>query len=168
MKIERAGIKNKAGIFRCPLSLIKLIGAIGFEPTTSRSRTERSTRLSHAPKTAVGKNQLCQNEGASYGGTVCLSTGPWVRTRPRVQTLAKEFFLFWERTLTSRADVGERVLSVLGAHAHLACRRWRKSTFCSGSARSPRVQTLAKEFFLFHCSSSEPAREPRALPGHAR
>ena len=27
----------------------KVVGAIGFEPTTSRSRTERSTRLSHAP-----------------------------------------------------------------------------------------------------------------------
>src|ERR1700730_13921211 len=26
-----------------------MVGAIGFEPTTSRSRTERSTRLSHAP-----------------------------------------------------------------------------------------------------------------------
>src|SRR5262245_49929535 len=29
--------------------LILKVGAIGFEPTTSRSRTERSTRLSHAP-----------------------------------------------------------------------------------------------------------------------
>ena len=28
---------------------LKMVGAIGFEPTTSRSRTERSTRLSHAP-----------------------------------------------------------------------------------------------------------------------
>ena len=27
----------------------EMVGAIGFEPTTSRSRTERSTRLSHAP-----------------------------------------------------------------------------------------------------------------------
>jgi hypothetical protein len=32
------------------LGLGKVVGAIGFEPTTSRSRTERSTRLSHAPK----------------------------------------------------------------------------------------------------------------------
>src|SRR5215204_830456 len=32
---------------RKPLQL--LIGARGFEPPTSRSRTERSTRLSHAP-----------------------------------------------------------------------------------------------------------------------
>ena len=32
------------------LGLVRnLVGAIGFEPTTSRSRTERSTRLSHAP-----------------------------------------------------------------------------------------------------------------------
>src|SRR5260370_15629770 len=29
-----------------------MVGAIGFEPTTSRSRTERSTRLSHAPSLA--------------------------------------------------------------------------------------------------------------------
>ncbi len=29
---------------------IYLVGARGFEPPTSRSRTERSTRLSHAPK----------------------------------------------------------------------------------------------------------------------
>ena len=28
-----------------------MVGAIGFEPTTSRSQTERSTRLSHAPIT---------------------------------------------------------------------------------------------------------------------
>ena len=26
-----------------------MVGATGFEPATSRSRTERSTRLSHAP-----------------------------------------------------------------------------------------------------------------------
>jgi hypothetical protein len=31
------------------LGLKEVVGAIGFEPTTSRSRTERSTRLSHAP-----------------------------------------------------------------------------------------------------------------------
>ena len=30
---------------------MKLVGARGFEPPTSRSRTERSTRLSHAPTT---------------------------------------------------------------------------------------------------------------------
>src|SRR6188474_2090562 len=29
---------------------VKLVGATGFEPATSRSRTERSTRLSHAPR----------------------------------------------------------------------------------------------------------------------
>jgi hypothetical protein len=39
--------------------LILLIGAIGFEPTTSRSRTERSTRLSHAPLIASGAHKLC-------------------------------------------------------------------------------------------------------------
>src|SRR5262245_43539829 len=33
--------------------LILFIGAKGFEPSTSRSRTERSTRLSHAPLIAV-------------------------------------------------------------------------------------------------------------------
>ena len=30
-----------------------MVGARGFEPPTSRSRTERSTRLSHAPPTKV-------------------------------------------------------------------------------------------------------------------
>src|SRR6266511_3960374 len=35
-----------AGSRKC---LIRLVGARGFEPPTSRSRTERSTRLSHAP-----------------------------------------------------------------------------------------------------------------------
>src|SRR5688572_8506313 len=28
---------------------LEMVGATGFEPATSRSRTERSTRLSHAP-----------------------------------------------------------------------------------------------------------------------
>ena len=34
-----------------------MVGARGFEPPTSRSRTERSTRLSHAPtsKAIIGK-----------------------------------------------------------------------------------------------------------------
>lgn len=40
----------------------KIIGAKGFEPSTSRSRTERSTRLSHAPKS---ESRLPKNEGAS-------------------------------------------------------------------------------------------------------
>src|SRR5436190_5159743 len=33
-----------------PVLLVKLVGATGFEPAASRSRTERSTKLSHAPK----------------------------------------------------------------------------------------------------------------------
>ncbi len=35
--------------------LILKIGAEGFEPPTSRSQTERSTRLSHAPSKAKGR-----------------------------------------------------------------------------------------------------------------
>src|SRR5690606_1799365 len=38
-----------------------MVGARGFEPPTSRSRTVRSTRLSHAPislrRTAIGKSR---------------------------------------------------------------------------------------------------------------
>jgi hypothetical protein len=33
-----------------------MVGARGFEPPTSRSRTVRSTRLSHAPKTELPKH----------------------------------------------------------------------------------------------------------------
>ena len=41
------------------------VGARGFEPPTSRSRTERSTRLSHAPK----------NESESYSHRVAFVNG---------------------------------------------------------------------------------------------
>ena len=33
------------------LNVAEVVGATGFEPATSRSRTERSTKLSHAPMT---------------------------------------------------------------------------------------------------------------------
>jgi hypothetical protein len=36
-------------LFKLLMGLRFLVGARGFEPPTSRSRTERSTRLSHAP-----------------------------------------------------------------------------------------------------------------------
>ena len=44
-----------------PLLSIRLrrIGAAGFEPTTSWSRTKRSTRLSHAPGVPVGRQTSC-------------------------------------------------------------------------------------------------------------
>ena len=37
----------------------KMVGARGFEPPTSRSRTERSTRLSHAPTTKLCRHSRC-------------------------------------------------------------------------------------------------------------
>src|SRR5215510_7446422 len=40
----------KTGIFNARNLSISLIGARGFEPPTSRSQTERSTKLSHAPR----------------------------------------------------------------------------------------------------------------------
>jgi integrase len=44
------GHNEKARAISALANLLNLkVGAIGFEPTTSRSRTERSTRLSHAP-----------------------------------------------------------------------------------------------------------------------
>lgn len=45
--------KAKRASFDARKLLILKVGAIGFEPTTSRSRTERSTRLSHAPIIAI-------------------------------------------------------------------------------------------------------------------
>src|SRR5215813_11207643 len=48
----KAGISKKADNASASKLLILKVGAIGFEPTTSRSRTERSTRLSHAPMLA--------------------------------------------------------------------------------------------------------------------
>ena len=53
-----------------PAALMKIVGAIGFEPTTSRSRTERSTRLSHAPKTDVDKNRMTLKTKAHIMGTM--------------------------------------------------------------------------------------------------
>lgn len=38
------------------------VGAKGFEPSTSRSRTERSTRLSHAPKTVLKGTMLSETK----------------------------------------------------------------------------------------------------------
>src|SRR5690349_20624842 len=48
VELENIPATNTKGRLLTSLSYIS-IGAIGFEPTTSRSRTERSTRLSHAP-----------------------------------------------------------------------------------------------------------------------
>jgi hypothetical protein len=57
--------KQKRASFDARKVLILKVGAIGFEPTTSRSRTERSTRLSHAPLTAFEVLSLpAKNEGA--------------------------------------------------------------------------------------------------------
>src|ERR1041384_308878 len=39
----------RSSLVTCHSSLRKLVGAIGFEPTTSRSQTERTTRLCYAP-----------------------------------------------------------------------------------------------------------------------
>src|SRR5690606_11380797 len=45
--------------FRQPFSLSKImVGARGFEPPTSPSRTVRSTRLSHAPTLALYTRKL--------------------------------------------------------------------------------------------------------------
>src|SRR6266849_6759376 len=46
------GRQNQQPQFFCGFSEKILVGARGFEPPTSRSRTERSTRLSHAPTNA--------------------------------------------------------------------------------------------------------------------
>ena len=47
-----------------------MVGATGFEPATSRSRTERSTRLSHAPRT-----NCCRAEGAVYRTSATPTSG---------------------------------------------------------------------------------------------
>jgi len=50
-----------------------LVGAKGFEPSTSRSRTERSTRLSHAPTTPEQHNSMWaqkhENKKGNAGAT---------------------------------------------------------------------------------------------------
>lgn len=47
---SHSGHMKKTGDLLSPAKFLNLkVGAIGFEPTTSRSRTERSTGLSHAP-----------------------------------------------------------------------------------------------------------------------
>jgi hypothetical protein len=51
-----------------------LVGARGFEPPTSRSRTERSTRLSHAPtsKVIIGKLLSSVKHAKILSGSVSL------------------------------------------------------------------------------------------------
>jgi putative Mg2+ transporter-C (MgtC) family protein len=41
-----------------------MVGATGFEPAASRSRTERSTKLSHAPTTGINAEQLVYRTSA--------------------------------------------------------------------------------------------------------
>ncbi len=48
-----------------PMHFKKRVGAIGFEPTASRSRTERTTRLCYAPINSVeipNKDQNCTDK----------------------------------------------------------------------------------------------------------
>ena len=59
--------RNVLNAFR----LEKVVGAIGFEPTTSRSRTERSTKLSHAPT----KPQCSRKTGATGATGAMGATG---------------------------------------------------------------------------------------------
>ena len=42
-------------------NFLKLVGAARFELATSRSQTERSTKLSHAPNLAVSLKKLLTN-----------------------------------------------------------------------------------------------------------
>ena len=45
----------------CKLFISKVVGAIGFEPTTSWSQTRRSTKLSYTPMSAAfGSKAHCQ------------------------------------------------------------------------------------------------------------
>lgn len=34
-------------------SIVNVVGLVGFEPTASASRTQRSTKLSHSPKSLI-------------------------------------------------------------------------------------------------------------------
>ena len=67
--VRESVVNNKRASEDARLLFILKVGAKGFEPSTSRSRTERSTRLSHAPKTALNRdemNKTAEKEGASY------------------------------------------------------------------------------------------------------
>ena len=50
---EARHVTGRGGYLCSGIDRRKVVGAIGFEPTTSRSRTERSTKLSHAPNVSV-------------------------------------------------------------------------------------------------------------------
>ena len=45
----REGRRTKKAVGAVPTAIIYVVGLTGFEPATSRSRTERSTKLSHNP-----------------------------------------------------------------------------------------------------------------------
>ena len=54
------------------LSRMKLVGATGFEPATFRSRTGRSTRLSHAPTNCAATASVFRALGSSFPNRVLL------------------------------------------------------------------------------------------------
>ena len=61
------GITNKARHLWRALFVV-MVGAKGFEPSTSQSRTERSTKLSHAPPTE--RNYTIMDVARAISGSI--------------------------------------------------------------------------------------------------
>ena len=85
------GAHNKKRDFtRKPLFLYIKVGATGFEPATSASRTQRSTKLSHAPKFAHLQKESTYPK-ALRPQNKCFNAPPGART---LHTLIKSQVLY--------------------------------------------------------------------------
>src|SRR5262245_17775792 len=93
----------------------KMVGATGFEPATSRSRTERSTKMSHAP----AKHQVYHARSCYFYGRPILLDRPFTRPyayaplRIRMQGLRPSV----RATRTDRRYPRVPIVPRAGAHA---------------------------------------------------
>src|SRR5262245_36235774 len=64
-----------------------MVGAKGFEPSASRSRTVRSTKLSYAPNSRQEKNLPQGNHLAGRRGRQRIPAGAWRVKQPRPEVV---------------------------------------------------------------------------------
>lgn len=67
---------------------LKLVGVVGFEPTTSRTQTEGATRLRYTPKIGAG------NEIRTHMRAIN-TTADWKSARLPTAQYPHYFYLYW-------------------------------------------------------------------------